>query len=106
MKNAGRFLTPGEKKELKELSIIMMSGYKNLALESLQNGIRSYKMKPKIHPCQHIFEDSVINPMHVWAYSDEDLQRLIKQIAVQCHPKTVSYMVLLRWVMQTFGEFD
>ena len=106
MKNANRFLTGGEKAELKELSQVMMSCYRNLSMESLQNGVRTYKMKPKLHETQHILEDAVINPMHVWLYSDEDLQRCIKEIAVQCHPITVPYMCLFRWIVQTFGEFD
>ena len=106
MKSAGRFLTSCERAELKKLSQIMMSCYRNLSLESLQKGLRTYKMKPKLHETQHILEDAVINPVYVWLYSDEDLQRLIKEIAVQCHPLTVPYMCLLRWVVQTFGEFD
>ena len=64
-------------------------------------------MKPKLHETQHILEDFTWNnPRHVWLYGDEDLQRIIKLIAVQCHPSAVPYMTLLRWAVGAFGEFD
>ena len=108
MKSAGRFLTAGEKSELKHMSQTMMQCYRNLSLDALELGIRAWKMKPKLHETQHILEYSaaVINPVWVWLYSDEDLQQHIKKIAVQCHPSTVAWMCLFRWVVHTFGEYD
>ena len=106
MKNADRFLTANEKESLRETSQIMMACYRNLALEALGNNVRADKMKPKLHETQHILEDCVINPMSVWLYADEDLQRLVKEIAVQCHPLTVPYMCLFRWSVQTYTAFD
>ena len=108
LKSAGRFLTSEEKSELRGMSQTMMKCYRNLSLESLEACERSWKVKPKLHETQHILEYSaeVINPMYVWLYSDEDLQKHIKQIAVQCHPCTVAYMCLFRWVVHTFAEFD
>ena len=35
-------------------------------------------------------------------YSDEDLQRLMKQVAVACHPSTVAETVLLKWLHDVF----
>ena len=106
MKNADRFLTSEEKQLLCETSQTMMACYRNLSVEALENGDRGYKMKPKLHEVQHILEDCIINPTRVWLYADEDLQRLVKEIAVQCHPLTVPYMCLLRWAVQTYGEFS
>ena len=106
MKAAGTFLDEQTKAELKQLSVVMMSCYRNLAVEAASNSERKWKMKPKLHETQHILEDAFINPMHVWLYGDEDLQRIIKLSAVQCHPSTVPYMTLLRWAVGTFGAFD
>jgi hypothetical protein len=106
MSRAGRFLTDDEKESLRETSQTMMACYRNLALEALEHGVRAYKMKPKLHETQHILEDSIINPMRVWLYADEDLQRLVKEIAIQCHPLTVPYMCMFRWAVQTYGEFS
>ena len=104
---AGMSLEEKDKAELKELSLAMMSCYRNLALEAAVNSERKWKMKPKLHETQHILEDFTwINPRHVWLYADEDLQRIVKLIAVQCHPSAVPYMTLLRWVVGAFGEFE
>jgi hypothetical protein len=107
MKTAGTFPNEKDKAELKELSLTMMSCYRNLSLEAASNHERKWKIKPKLHETQHILEDFTwINPRKVWLYGDEDLQRIIKLIAVQCHPSAVPYMTLLRWAVGTFGEFD
>ena len=107
MEAAGTFLEERDKAELKELSMVMMSCYRNLSLEAAANSERKWKMKPKLHETQHILEDFTwINPRHVWLYADEDLQRIIKLIAVQCHPSAVPYMTLFRWVIGAFGEFE
>ena len=106
MKNADRFLSAEEKQLLRDTSQTMMACYRILAIEALENGVRAYKMKPKLHEVQHILEDSIINPMRVWLYADEDLQRLVKEIAIQCHPLTAPYMCLFRWAVQTYAEFS
>ena len=106
MKAAGTFLDEQTKAELRQLSVVMMSCYRDLAVEAASNSERKWKMKPKLHETQHILEDAFINPMHVWLYGDEDLQRIIKLIAVQRHPSTVPHMTLLRWAVGTFGAFD
>eukprot|EP00959_Pyramimonas_sp_CCMP1952_P375211 7858359-Pyramimonas_sp.AAC.1 len=85
----------------------MMGCYGNLSIEARSQSRRGWKMKPQLHETQHILEYATfINPMYVWLYADEDLQRHIKAIAKQCHPKTVPYMCLFRWVVDTFSEFD
>jgi hypothetical protein len=107
MEAAGIFLDERDKAELKELSLTMMTCYRNLSLEAAAKSERKWKMKPKLHETQHILEDFTwINPRHVWLYADEDLQRIIKLIAVECHPSAVPYMTLFRWVIGAYGEFE
>eukprot|EP00959_Pyramimonas_sp_CCMP1952_P138245 2893476-Pyramimonas_sp.AAC.1 len=63
MKDADRFLAPGEKKDLKELSQTMMGCYRNLSIEAHSQSKRGWKMKPKLHEIQHILEYATfINP--------------------------------------------
>jgi hypothetical protein len=107
MKAGGPFLSDVDRAALKEISVDMMACYRNLSLEATGAGERKWKMKPKLHETQHILEDyTFVNPMLVWLYSDEDLQRIMKAIAVQCHPSTLPYMCLFRWAVGVYGEFD
>ena len=106
MKTSNMFLSEQARAELRELSVAMMGCYRNLSLEAASKSERKWKMKPKLHETQHVLEDSTINPMHVWLYGDEDLQRVIKLIAVQCHPSAVPYMTILRWVIGTYSVFE
>ena len=42
------------------------------------------------------------NPRFWWAYSDEDLQKIMKQIALCCHPNNLPVTVLYRWLCARF----
>ena len=106
MKTSNMFLSEQARAELRELSVAMMGCYRNLSIEAASKSERKWKMKPKLHETQHVLEDSTINPMHVWLYGDEDLQRVIQLIAVQCHPSAVPYMTILRWVIGTYSVFE
>ena len=105
IREAPQFPSPEQQAELRELSLAMMRNYRHLTDESLGLNVKTWKMKPKCHMTQHILEEeSWINPRSVWLYGDEDLQRLIKLVAVQCHPRTVAYMCLYRWLLKIYGE--
>lgn len=100
---AGRFLTEAQKRELFEISQSLFSCYSLLANEALTQGVRKWKIKPKAHLCQHLFEiDVPINPTWVWLYSDEDLQQHVKRIAIKSHPSHVTFLALLKWAVMTF----
>ena len=42
------------------------------------------------------------DPRFWWTYGDEDLQRIMKQIAVRCHPSNLATTVLFRWLCGRF----
>ena len=101
------FFTDEVKLELEDISQTMMGCYRNLSIESLHKNERKWKIKPKFHSTQHILEhQSFINTSKVWLYSDEDLMRHVKEVALSCHPAHVPYMSLYKWICSTFGEFD
>ena len=42
------------------------------------------------------------NPRFYWTYSDEDLQRLAKEIAQSCHVDNLPTMVLYKYLIWVF----
>ena len=97
------FLERNERDELARLSVAFIGMYRHLSVEARGNEERAWKMTPKFHLMQHILEhQSWINPRMVWTYGDEDLQKIVKEIAVSCHTSTMAHMVLHKWVVGKF----
>ena len=42
------------------------------------------------------------NPRFWWTYADEDLQRVMKAIALCCHPLNLAPTALYRWLIGRF----
>eukprot|EP00959_Pyramimonas_sp_CCMP1952_P374219 7837054-Pyramimonas_sp.AAC.1 len=62
-------------------------------------------MTAKCHAFQHLLEDqacNLINPTYTWNYSPEDLQRLVKDIALSCHKNNTPIMVIFKWLTDVF----
>jgi hypothetical protein len=98
-----RFLSNAQKDELSRLGALFLTLYGDLSKEAVTNGVRAWKLTPKFHAMIHICEQQAfLNPRFSWTYRDEDFQRLLKQIAVQCHPSTVPHTVLYRWLIGIF----
>jgi len=100
-----RFLRPESKARLARLSAAFMGVYAKLSASSLASGVRGWKMSPKFHLMQHIFEDQTfMNPRYNWVYADEDLQRILKDVALSCHAGNIAHMVLFKWAVHTFDD--
>lgn len=105
MESEPRFLSAAAKQQLVRLSRAFMAAWGKLSSASLANGQRAWKMTPKFHLMQHILEhQSWINPRCTWAYADEDLQRIVKDVALSCHSKNTPFMVLFKWAVNTFDS--
>ena len=105
MKEQPRFLSRSAKAELRGLSVAFMDVYSQLAEAAVAAKVRMWKMSPKFHIMQHICEhQSWINPRMVWCYGDEDLQHLVKVVALSCHPTTTAHMTLYKWCVCNFTE--
>jgi len=102
MEEETRFLSLSARHELGRLSKAFMAGWSKLSAASLSEGRRSWKMTPKFHLLQHILEHQCwLNPRVTWAYADEDLQRVLKEVALSCHPTNTPSMVLFKWAVHT-----
>jgi hypothetical protein len=105
MSSCPRFPNEAQRRQARTLSQQLMTCYSQLSLEAFANGLQMWKMKPKFHQSQHLLEyQFYINPREVWLYADEDLQRIVKSIAVSCHPSTMHYMVILKWILTVFFD--
>ena len=105
MKDAPKFPTEQQRKDVAILSVNLMGCYRALGQEAMSSGLQMWKMKPKFHQSQHILEyQFFINPREVWLYADEDLQRIVKLFALSCHPSTRAFMVLYKWTVYTFFD--
>ena len=63
-------------------------------------------MPYKTHSFIHLCEDTakMINARFVWCYADEDLQKLVKQVALTLHPATVAENTM--WKIVVYSEYD
>ena len=75
-----------------------------LSKEAIVKHKRMWKSVPKFHVFVHICDLAVVlgNPKYYWTYSDEDLQRVIKEVATSCHPRNMEQVVLYKWLIYTF----
>ena len=99
-----RAMSNDAKIEVATISKILVGLYVNLADEALSNRVRLWKMTGKVHLFQHLCEIQCLfcNPTYSWAYMDEDLQRVMKDITLSVHPSNIPWMVLLKWIVLTF----
>jgi hypothetical protein len=104
---APRWLSDDIKTELKDMSKLMRQLYCNLSQEALLRRKRSWKATAKLHMFEHVcgLQTFLGNPSSTWCYSDEDLQRIVKEIALSCHVNTVEYLALYKWVIHIFDDF-
>ena len=42
------------------------------------------------------------NPRYWWAYADEDMMRIVKDIGLSCHAMHVPHMGLFKWLCDVF----
>ena len=78
-----------------------MGSYVNLSREALRKGVRLWKLIPKFHFFLHLVEHQVPrwgNPRIMGTYSDEDLQRIMKGVALSCPPLNLAPMVMYNWL--------
>lgn len=104
-----RQLSDEAKQEIRTLSEYLVPVYINLAEEALSQNKRMWKMTAKCHAFQHLCEIQacfLINPTYTWNYAPEDLQRVMKDIAVSCHKNNTPYMVIFKWLTDAFDDFD
>ena len=104
----GMFHPESSQRDLKLLGVACLGAYKRLSKSAVTAQKRAWEMVAKIHGFMHLCDDlpSIINARFVWSYSDKDLQKLVKEIAVTLHPANVANHLLLKIVVYSECDFN
>ena len=96
-----RFFPDQAKLELAKIAPLFVNIYGRVSRDALNNMLRTWTSTPKLHLFQHVCETQAAkwgNPRSYETYGGEDLQNIVKHIAMACHPLRVSYIVLFKWL--------
>ena len=83
------FLGHDARRELPTVGRRLAMLYASVAEKAARDGIKMWKMHPKLHIFLHLCEwqgVEVGNPRFFWTYADEDLVGLLVEVAQSCHP--------------------
>jgi len=100
-----QFLDPAAKAEIPTLGQKFAEVYTRLSKQALIDGLRLWKMHPKLHLWEHLTEHQAIqfgNPRYYWCYADEDLVGRMVEVARSVHPKTLAISVIFKWLHTSF----
>jgi hypothetical protein len=101
-----QFLSDGAKIELPELSRTLAGLYAKLSREAYDNGVKMWKMMPKLHLFQHLCEYMALfqgNPRYFWTYQDESLVGDMIELCQSVHVSTLAVSALFKWIHIVFG---
>lgn len=101
------FLSAAAKHEIPKLGLAFSELYSQLATESFAAGELFWKVTPKHHLFQHLCEWQAIsygNPRFYWVYADEDLVGKLIECARSCHPKTMAFTAMFKWLLLSFDD--
>ena len=102
-----QFCSEDAKREMPVLGQLLAELYAQLSHDALHRGERLWKMSPKLHLREHLCEIQCVlagNPRYWWCYADEDLVGHMVDIAEGCHPATMAYSVLFKWLHCYFED--
>ena len=100
-------LSAEAKEELPKLAQKLAEWYAQLSASRFSDENRLWKVQPKLHLFEHLLEITAIlygNPRYFWCYADEDLVGQMVDIAETCHPATLPFSVLFKWLHCYFAE--
>ena len=108
IENDPMFHPESSKNELVLISKAFYNAYKRLAKEALDLERRAWKMPAKTHVFQHLCEDipRIINARFLWCYPDEDLQKLVKEVAETLHSRNIEDNTLYKLVVYMESDFE
>jgi hypothetical protein len=103
-----RYICDADKAKLAPLVQSFIGVYEKLSREALRLHMRRWKMVQNFHMFIHLAEIQIPkfgNARFYWTYSDEDLMKLIKEIALsKLHINTLDFMVLYKWAIMFFDR--
>jgi len=92
MDRCGVLFTPEEAAHFHQVGAFYLKAYHALASRAYDAGQCNFKLLPKHHVLQHIFETALTgreNPRFLHCFADEDLMGRMARIAGRCHRSTV-----------------
>ena len=102
VESSSMFLSDAIKRELPEIGFKLGTFYAHLSAEAMEMGIKLWKFSPKVHLTMHLLEwqaPEFGNPRFWWCYADEDLVGLLIEVAEACHPRSMHFMALYKWLI-------
>ena len=83
--------------------------YQQLSAHAFRSGLELWKMSSTLHLFMHLTEIQCVmhgNPRYYWTYTDEDLVGMMVEIVETCHPTTMAFTVLFKWVNLFFEKVE
>jgi hypothetical protein len=103
----GRFLSEAAKTNIVKHGKNFMILYTQMSehCAKMNPPIRAWKLTPKFHLYLHLVEIQALtlgNPRYYWTYLDEDVQQIMKKIAVTCHSQHIAPLLMYKWLILKF----
>ena len=105
LQSESQFMRSSAKQEIAKLGRNLALLYNKLSLMAIHSGAKLWKTSPKLHIFVHMCEWQVAefsNPRYWWTYPDEDLVRIMVEIAKTVHPLTLAMNCLFKWLHVSF----
>ena len=101
---AGWMLTEEEANEFVDCGNLFLACYVHLAGDAVRQGMRTFKVRPKLHSFHHIVlrietRQSLQNPRFHQNFMDEDFVGRMCKLARSTHQRTVAARSLQRWLL-------
>lgn len=99
--HAGLLLTGAQVEACLHYGRVHLRTHKALALWAVQNKVRRWKVRPKMHYLDHTFREvsNGLNPRFFQCFLDEDFIGKVVSVAERCHRSTVAHNVLRRYMV-------
>ena len=101
--NAGMFLTPHQQELVQTVGNLLIRSYLQLASDSLDQGDRLWKIRPKFHLLHHLFLESgrpsALNFHHLSTWMGEDSVKRWMTIKRRTHRLQTTGRSLQRWLL-------
>ena len=107
LESESQFLSVMARTELPDIGLKFVGLYTALATAAKQEGVKMWKLNPKLHLFLHLCEWQAItqgNPRFYWTYADEDLQGAMSEVAQSCHPMTMAPSAMFKWLWLSFAQ--
>ncbi len=101
------FLSQNARARLPLLANQLGAMYSKLSKICFDRRLRMWKLSPKFHLFMHLCLHQAVelgNPRFWWTYPDEDLVRILINVAEGVHPATLATSVLAKWMWCVFDE--